>query len=203
MGLLVGALLAMQLLSQSGRARQVQTLVLQRTMEFQRATRALRSKEQRFRSVFEDAPLGIYITDLDGHRLEANPASCMMLGCAAADLTLRDPTHIGEDATVVENLMNNRPVDQVVLRSFRRSAGSEVQARVLMSLLRRLREAPQCAAMAIIMVSADAMDEQIRECLEGGAQHYVTKPFHVRELLSLLDRMLAGDAGPQNEKELA
>ena len=64
-----------------------------------------------------------------------------------------------------------------------------------LTLLRKLREAPQCAAVIVIMVSADALDDQIRQCLEAGAQHYVTKPFNIRELLALLDDLL-GDALP-------
>ena len=63
-----------------------------------------------------------------------------------------------------------------------------------LSLLRELRAAPQCAAVIVIMVSADAMDEQIRLSLEAGARHYLTKPFNIRELLSLLDELLDGRA---------
>ncbi len=65
-----------------------------------------------------------------------------------------------------------------------------------LSLLRRFRQAPQCAGMPIMMVSADALDGQIRECLDAGADHYLTKPFDVRELLALLDSFLAQPRRP-------
>ncbi len=63
-----------------------------------------------------------------------------------------------------------------------------------LSLLRRFRQAPQCARLPILMVSADALDEQVRQCLDAGAQHYLTKPFAVRELMALMDGLLTTPA---------
>ncbi|MDT9001222.1 CHASE domain-containing protein [Paucibacter sp. APW11] len=57
-----------------------------------------------------------------------------------------------------------------------------------LSLLRELRAAG--ASMPIIMVSANAVAEQIEACLAAGAQHYLTKPVELRELLHLLDELL-------------
>jgi PAS domain-containing protein len=44
---------------------------------------ALRESEERFKSLFENAVLGIYRTTPDGQILPANPALCKMLGCAS------------------------------------------------------------------------------------------------------------------------
>lgn len=46
---------------------------------------ALRESEERFKSLFENAVLGIYRTTPDGQILLANPALCKMLGCASLD----------------------------------------------------------------------------------------------------------------------
>ena len=48
-----------------------------------RMAEALRESEERFKSLFENAVLGIYRTTPDGRILLANPALCKMLGCAS------------------------------------------------------------------------------------------------------------------------
>jgi PAS domain S-box-containing protein len=48
-----------------------------------RMEEALRESEERFRSLFENAVLGIYRTTPDGQILLANPALCKMLGYAS------------------------------------------------------------------------------------------------------------------------
>ncbi len=50
-----------------------------------RAEEALRESEERYRSLFEQSPLGIYRTTPDGHILVANPALLQMLGYASMD----------------------------------------------------------------------------------------------------------------------
>ena len=46
---------------------------------------ALRESEERFKSLFENAVLGIYRTTPDGQILLANPALCKMLGCPSLE----------------------------------------------------------------------------------------------------------------------
>jgi PAS domain S-box-containing protein len=53
--------------------------------------RALRESEQRFRTAFEHAPIGIALTTLDGRFVDANRALLTMLGRSHADLLTRDP----------------------------------------------------------------------------------------------------------------
>lgn len=54
-------------------------------------------------------------------------------------------------------------------------------------VLRHLREDEKTAAIPVIVVSADATEGQIERMLQAGAQKYLTKPFDVREFLSILD----------------
>jgi diguanylate cyclase (GGDEF)-like protein/PAS domain S-box-containing protein len=51
-----------------------------------RAEEALKESEERIRTAFEDAPIGVALVDLDGHRFRANRALCEMLGCSEQDL---------------------------------------------------------------------------------------------------------------------
>jgi PAS domain S-box-containing protein len=63
-----------------------------------------------------------------------------------------------------------------------------------LSVLRALRQTPQCADLPVVMVSADALPAQIERSLAAGARHYLTKPVDVRELLALLDGLLGPDS---------
>jgi PAS domain S-box-containing protein len=60
------------------------------------AERALRDSEQRFRSIFENGPLGIAIVSLEGRFLSVNDRLCQMYGYPADELLgigIRDITH--------------------------------------------------------------------------------------------------------------
>jgi len=74
--------------------------------EVLRRTAALRTSEERFRTIFEDAAIGIALTDAGGRVLEANPALRQMLRCDAEALRGRIVTtllhHPGEDVDEAE-----------------------------------------------------------------------------------------------------
>ena len=54
-------------------------------------------------------------------------------------------------------------------------------------VIRQLRADEKTRHIPVIVVSADATPGQIQRLLQAGAHRYLTKPFDVRELLSLLD----------------
>lgn len=70
-----------------------------------------------------------------------------------------------------------------------------------LQLLRELRAAG--ATMPVVMVSASAVAEQIEACLAAGAQHYLTKPVDLRELMPLLDSLLPPEMAESQEKPVA
>src|SRR5690606_19843804 len=59
-----------------------------------------------------------------------------------------------------------------------------------MAVLRLLKANPDTAGIPVIMVSADAMPEQVEAALTAGAQSYQTKPVHLPTLLQLIDELL-------------
>jgi diguanylate cyclase (GGDEF)-like protein/PAS domain S-box-containing protein len=54
--------------------------------ERKKAEEALRESEERFRSIFEEAPIGLCLVGLDGRRLKVNQALCEMLGSSEEQL---------------------------------------------------------------------------------------------------------------------
>jgi DNA-binding response OmpR family regulator len=55
---------------------------------------------------------------------------------------------------------------------------------------------------AVVVVSARGMADDRIEGLEGGADDYVTKPFHVRELLARIRGVLARAGGASDAREI-
>ena len=65
------------------------------------AEEALRQAHERFRSAFDNAPIGMAMTDLDGHVLSANPAMARIVGRRTDELpgmSLHDLTHVDDRA---------------------------------------------------------------------------------------------------------
>jgi len=63
---------------------------VRRLLRARRAELILRESEEQFRKVFDEAPIGMAITDLHGRALKVNKALCDMLGSAAHELTGRE-----------------------------------------------------------------------------------------------------------------
>ena len=60
-----------------------------------------------------------------------------------------------------------------------------------LEVLRHLRQRWDDAALPVVCVSANALPEQVRACEALGIRSYLTKPVALRELLAVLDRVLA------------
>ncbi|HWH84465.1 MAG TPA: CHASE domain-containing protein [Burkholderiaceae bacterium] len=59
-----------------------------------------------------------------------------------------------------------------------------------MELLRHLKQDAHTVHVPIVVVSADALAQQIDAAFEAGCTHYLTKPVNVAELLGVLDDLL-------------
>jgi CheY-like chemotaxis protein len=58
-------------------------------------------------------------------------------------------------------------------------------------VLRRLRAEPRTARVPVVILSADARPSLIQELLDRGVRAFLPKPLDVRELLGLVDTVLA------------
>ena len=101
---------------------------------------SLQRSEERFRSVFEQAALGLCIVALDKTFLRVNPAFCQMLGYSAEELvrnhTCVDTTHPDDwesDEQAVEKVLGGAP-SVVFEKRYLNKCGVAVPARVTLSL---------------------------------------------------------------------
>lgn len=60
-----------------------------------------------------------------------------------------------------------------------------------LTLLRRIKADPRFNALPVIMQTAAAAPEQVREGIEGGAYYYLTKPYDPRALLAIVRAALS------------
>ncbi len=113
-----------------------------------RSEEALRQSEERFRTVFEYAPIGMDLIDLDGHIFQANAAFCTLTGYAEEELlarTLQDITHpddIAADLHQIQQLLNGEIRSYQIEKRYIRRDGEVVWVRFAASLVRDARGAP-------------------------------------------------------------
>ncbi|AGL14118.1 PleD family two-component system response regulator [Actinoplanes sp. N902-109] len=90
-------------------------------------------------------------------------------------------------------------------QALRAAAGGGLDAALLdvrmprmsgIELCRQLRAAPATAQLPIMMVSADVNGDRIMAAMAAGADDYLTKPYHRRELDTRLDALLLRRARP-------
>ncbi|MDO9315113.1 MAG: CHASE domain-containing protein [Burkholderiaceae bacterium] len=117
-GLLTAAVLGALLLTVTGRARIIELAVQDRTAALEQQVRervqveaAMRESEQRFRNIFNNVPIGVLYTDIDGTVRQANPRFCELVGRDAATLAhlkTRDflhPDDLDEDVVLFNRLL--------------------------------------------------------------------------------------------------
>jgi PAS domain S-box-containing protein len=116
-------------------------VVLNDITEQKRTERALRDSEERFRHIFEEAPIGMAVVDLDGTLLQVNKAFCEMLGYGEQELTARSlsaithPDDVGKDRLLAEQMLkgaiSSYQVEKRYLRKNRETLWADLTATIL------------------------------------------------------------------------
>jgi two-component system sensor histidine kinase/response regulator len=107
-----------------------------------RAEQGLRASEERFRGAFENAPLGMCLSTLDGRFLQVNAALCRMLGYPEAELLnmtwpqLTHPDDLKNSAAWVDQLLENPSACLEIEKRYIHRSGAVVSARNRISLVR-------------------------------------------------------------------
>ena len=198
-GLLSAAMLAALLLTVTGRTRRIEAAVDARTRDLQRevaerrrADSALRDSEQRFRNIFNQAPVGIAYTDLAGRVRDANPKLREMIGHNADELaqtTLSELTHVDDRDGAAHDLARllKGTLPEVQRRSrLRRGDGQTLWVHMNLSTLRDPAGQPQ----RLVAVVEDITELQLREAAELGRHQAETANRAKNEFLSRMSHEL-------------
>ncbi len=198
-GLLPAAMLAALLLTVTGRARRIEVAVDERTADLQReaaerrqAESALRASEERFRNIFDHAPIGIVYADLQGRLRDANPRLREMLGFAGQALSERSlaelthPDDRAEDAEGLARLLAG------ACQEFERNSrlmhrdGQTLSVRMNWSVLRDADGLPQ----RLVAVVEDITEQLRRQDAERGRQVAESANLAKNEFLSRMSHEL-------------
>ncbi len=152
-----------------------------------RAEKALRESEERFRSLFENSMDGVLLTEPDGHILSANPAACRIFGRSEAELRrvgrkgvvdMTDPevikaieerTRTGRfsgELTALRNDGSSFPCE-ISSAIFRDSEGNLKTSMIIRDITERKKERPGKAPLS----SAGEGSTYERDTSQGQEQH--------------------------------
>ncbi len=139
--------------------------------------------EERFRTMFEAAPIGMIVRDLDGRLTSTNPAFERMVGYTSAELELIDPS-AAEDAETTRQLnaelLGGARDGYEQEQRFIAKDGSERWGRVDVTLVRDAGQRPQFVlSMVQDVTQHKLLEDQLRQAqkmeaigrLAGGVAH--------------------------------
>lgn len=182
-------------------------VVLRDVTERLRHEERLRASEQRFRSAFDHAPLGMALVSLDGHFIQVNDSLCRLLGgdaarfkgSAQADVTHPDD-RAHEQSRLHELLAGEVAVVQLERRYLPRGGGDPVCTLASVSLLREGGE-PVCylyqvhdltaqkkAAEQLAEIAAQRMKAEVAESANRAKTEFLSRMSH--ELRTPLNAVL-------------
>jgi PAS domain S-box-containing protein len=151
----------------------------------------LRASEERFRAVFENAVIGIAITDLDGRFQQCNPSYCQLLGYSQEELyqvTFSELIY-PEDRTA--NLTDNRRLKNQELPHFEienryiRKDGQPVWVRKFVSILQDSDGQPaHMLALVTNMTERRGLEDALREADRRKNEFLATLAHELRNPLS-------------------
>jgi PAS domain S-box-containing protein len=122
--------------------------IIRNISDRKRSEEALRESEMRFRSVFDNAAVGISVAALEGNHLSVNQALCQMLGYTENELqvlTFQEITH-PEDLEIdlyhYQKLLSNEIDGFHIEKRFRHKNGQFIWGLMSVSIVRDLQSQP-------------------------------------------------------------
>lgn len=149
-------------------------IVLNDITEHVQAQRTLRESEERFRNVFEEAPIGMAVVRLDSTILQVNKAMCEMLGYGEQELAGRSlsaithPDDVGKDGLLavrmLKGLITSYKVEKRYLRKDRETFWADLTATLI-------RNQSGQAIYSLIMLE-NIIERKRAKLLEEERHHY-------------------------------
>lgn len=140
--------------------------VLRDISQRRRIEHAVQESEERFRAVFEHAPVGIYLAGFDTRILQVNEAFCRMLGYSKEELLAKrwpDICHPDDAAVALERKKRLRSGEVRnsggEMRYVHRN-GAAVWCQVWVSLFKASGEGPLCSVVHVQDIAARKQAEQ-------------------------------------------
>ncbi len=109
--------------------------------ESKQAERSLKESEERFRGIFQEAPIGMSVVGLDGRLLQVNKAFCEMLGYNEQELGSRSlsaithPDDIGKDALLAVQTLKGTIISYKVEKRYLKKNGETLWADLTATML--------------------------------------------------------------------
>ncbi len=116
--------------------------------ERRRSEEAQRESEERFRTAFEAAPLGVCLTALDGRFLQVNAALCQMLGYTAQELlegawqTLTHPDDLARSRQAVRQFVEEQAPSVEFEKRYLHKNGHVIWVQLKISVVKNAHGAP-------------------------------------------------------------
>ncbi len=130
------------------------------------AEEALRQSEERFRAIFEYAPVGISMTDLEGRILQTNRVLQALLGYTAEELSGRESAEIihledrPENERLGKELLTGNKRHYFMSNRLLRKDGELVWGHVTVTLLRNVRGEPEYFVGTVLDITAQKQAEE-------------------------------------------
>jgi PAS domain S-box-containing protein len=134
-----------------------------------RAEESPRENEERFRKVFEEAPIGMALVDRDGRIAKANRALADMLGYTMSELTgltfmdVTYPDDVAEDVRNFRDLLAGRLSGYRLEKRYVRKTGEICWGNLTVTALRTQEEIMYALGMVEDITERKRVEEQLRE----------------------------------------
>ncbi len=154
-------------------------IVLNDITQYKRAERALSESEERFRNIFEEAPIGMAVVGLDGSLLQVNKAFCDMLGYQQQELaarnlaTLTHPEDIGKDSLLAAQVHKGGISSYKVEKRYLMKNGETLWADLTVTMLRN----HDGQAIGTLMMLENIFERKRAKLLEE-ERHHVAYELH-------------------------
>lgn len=136
--------------------------------------RALGASEERFRTMFTDAPVGIALAEPPGTLLETNPAFQRMFGYEGSELrgrdirTLSPATPTDNGATYAELVRGERP-GHGLEQAYRRKDGTPFWGRVTVT---PIHATPSASSTLLVMIEDVTQEKEALQSREADARRF-------------------------------